>query len=52
MMRRIFGPMTEQVVRGWRRLDNEEIHNLYASPNMIKVIKSRKVHWTGRKMHL
>jgi hypothetical protein len=44
---RIFGPKREEVAGGWRRLHNEELHNLYASPNTIRVIKSRWVRWTG-----
>jgi hypothetical protein len=35
------------VVGGWRRFHNEELHNLYASPNSIRVIKSRRMGWTG-----
>jgi len=34
-------------VRGWRTLHNEELHNLYASPNIIRVIKSRGMKWAG-----
>jgi hypothetical protein len=41
VLRRIFGPKMEEVVGGWRRLHNEELHNLYASSNIIKVTKSR-----------
>jgi hypothetical protein len=40
-LRRIIGPKREEVVEGWRRLHNEELHNLYASPNVIKVTKLR-----------
>jgi hypothetical protein len=40
---RIFGPKREKVVGGWRRLHNEELHNLYALPNIIRVIKSRRM---------
>jgi hypothetical protein len=42
---RIFGPKREEVAGAWRRLHNEELHNMYASPNIIKVIKSREVRW-------
>jgi len=43
MLRRMFGPKREEVAEGWRRLYNEELHNLYSSPDIIKVIKSRRV---------
>jgi len=45
VLRRIFGPKREKVVGGWRRLCNEELCNLYASPNVIRVIKSRRMRW-------
>jgi hypothetical protein len=43
MLRRIFGPKREEVEGGWRRLHNEELHNLYDSPNIIWVVKSRRM---------
>jgi hypothetical protein len=39
VLRRIFGPKRAEVAGGWRRLNNEEFHNLYTSPNIIRVIK-------------
>jgi hypothetical protein len=45
VLRGIFGPEREDVAGGWRRLHNEELHNLYASPNVIRVIK-RRMNWT------
>jgi hypothetical protein len=47
MLRRIFGPEGEEVAGVWRRLHNEELHNLYASPNTIRAIKSRIIRWVG-----
>jgi hypothetical protein len=43
MQRRIFGPKQEEVARGWRRWHNVEIRNFYASPSIIRVIKSRRM---------
>jgi hypothetical protein len=40
VLKGIFGSMGKEVVRGWRRLHNEELHDLYASPNIIRAIKS------------
>jgi hypothetical protein len=37
VLRRLFGPKREEVAGGWRRLHNEELHNLYASPNIISI---------------
>jgi hypothetical protein len=47
VLRRIFGPKKGEVVRGWRRLHNEELHNLYAPPNVIRKNKSRRMRWAG-----
>jgi hypothetical protein len=41
-------PEREKVVGGCRRLRNEELHNLYGSPNIISMIKSRKLRWVGQ----
>jgi len=47
VLRRIFGPKREEVAGGWRELHNVELYNLYASPNVITVIKSRWMRLTG-----
>jgi hypothetical protein len=47
LLRRIFGYKGEEVVGGWRRLHNEELYNFYASPNVIRVIKWRRMGWAG-----
>jgi hypothetical protein len=44
---RIFGPKREELAEGWRRLRNEELHNLYASLDIIRVIKLRKMRLAG-----
>jgi hypothetical protein len=41
----MFGPKREEVEGSWRRLHNEELHNLYASSNIVRVIKSRMIRW-------
>jgi hypothetical protein len=47
VLRRIFGLKREELERGWRRLNKEELHNLYASSNIVRVIKSRKTRFAG-----
>jgi hypothetical protein len=44
--RRIFGPKRDEVIGGWRKLHNEELHGLYSSPS-IRVIKARRMRWAG-----
>jgi hypothetical protein len=44
-LRRIFGPKRDEVTGDWRKLHNEELHNLYSSPN--RMIKSRRMRWAG-----
>jgi len=46
VLRRIFGPRRDEVT-GERRLHNEELNDLYSSPNIVRVIKSRRIRWAG-----
>jgi hypothetical protein len=46
-LRRIFGPKRDEVTREWRKLHNEKLDNLYFSPNIVRVIKSRRMRWAG-----
>jgi hypothetical protein len=46
VLRRIFGPKKDRVTGGWRKLHNEELHNLYPSPSIIRIIKLR-MRWAG-----
>jgi hypothetical protein len=60
VLRRIFGPKRDETVGGWRKLNNEELHNLYSSSSVIRMIKSRRMRWAGhvarierrRRMHV
>jgi hypothetical protein len=47
VLRRIFGPKRDEVTSEWRQLHNEELHDLYSSPSIIRIIKSRRVRWAG-----
>jgi hypothetical protein len=44
---RIFGPKRDEVTGGWRKLHNEELHNLYSSPSIIGMIMSGRMRWAG-----
>jgi len=47
VLRRIFGPKRDEVKGEWRKLHNEELNDLYSSPNIIRVITSRRMRWEG-----
>jgi len=47
LLRRIFGPRRDEVTGEWRRLHNEELNDLYSSPNIVRVIKWRRKRWAG-----
>jgi hypothetical protein len=43
----IFGPKRDEVIGGWRKVHNEELHNLYCSPSIIRIIESKRMRWVG-----
>jgi hypothetical protein len=47
VLRRIFVQKVDEVIGGWRKLPNEELHNLYCPPSIIRIIKSRRMRWVG-----
>jgi hypothetical protein len=47
VLRRIFGPKRDKVTGEWEKLHNEAFHNLYSSPSIIRMIKSRRMRWQG-----
>jgi hypothetical protein len=48
VLRRIFGSKRDDVTGGWRKLHNEELHGLYSSPSIVRVIKARRIRWAGK----
>jgi hypothetical protein len=52
VLRRISGLKRREVAGGWRRLHNEELHNLFASPNIIRLNKSRRMTWEGHEVRI
>jgi len=52
VLRRIFGPRRDEVRGEWRRVHNEELNDLYSSPNIVRVIKLRRVRWAGHVARL
>jgi hypothetical protein len=47
VLRRVFGPRRDQVTGEWRKLHNEELNDLFPLPNIVRVVKSRRMRWTG-----
>ena len=47
VLRKIFGIRRDEVTGEWRRLHNEELNDMYSSPNIVRVIKSRRMRWAG-----
>jgi len=52
VLRRTFGPRRDEVTGEWRRLHNEELNGLYSSPNIVQVIKLRRMRWAGHVAHM
>jgi hypothetical protein len=52
VLRTIFGLKRDEVTGGWRKLDNEELHNLYSLPGTIRMIKSRRMRWAGHEARM
>jgi hypothetical protein len=47
VLRRIFGSKRDEVTGGWRKLHNEGLRDLYSSPSIIRIVKSRRMRWAG-----
>jgi hypothetical protein len=47
VLRKIFGPRRDEVMGEWRKLHDEELHDLYSLPSIIRIIKSRRMRWVG-----
>jgi hypothetical protein len=47
VLRRVFGPKRDEVTGEWRKLHNEELNDLYCLPNIVRVVKSRRMRWAG-----
>jgi hypothetical protein len=52
VLRRVFGPKRDEVTGEWRKLHNEELSDLYSLPNIVWVVKSRRMRWTGHVARL
>jgi hypothetical protein len=52
VLRRVFGPKRDEVTREWRKLHNEDLNDLYSLPNIVRVVKSRRMRWAGHVARL
>ena len=52
VLRGVYGPKRDELTGEWRKLHNEELSDLYCSPNIVRVIKSRRIRWVGHVEHM
>ena len=52
VLRRVFGPKRDEVTGEWRKLHNEELRDLYSLPNIVRLVKSRRMWWEGHVAHM
>jgi hypothetical protein len=52
VLRRVFGPRRDEVTGEWRKLHNEELNDLYSLPNIVPMVKSRRMRWAGHVAHM
>jgi len=52
VLRRVFGPKRGEITGEWRKLHNEELRDLYSLPNIVRVVKSRRMRWAGHVMRM
>src|SRR5215813_6033176 len=52
VLRRVFGPKRDEVTGEWRKLHNEELRDLYSLPNIVRVVKSIRMRWTGHEARM
>jgi hypothetical protein len=52
VLRRVFGPKRDEVTGKWRKLHKEELNDLYSLPNIVRVVKSRRMRWAGHVAHM
>jgi hypothetical protein len=52
VLRRIFGPKRDEVTGEWRKVHDEELSDLYSPPNVVRVIKSRRIRWAGHLAYM
>ena len=52
VLRRIFGPKRDEVPGEWRKLHNDELNDMYCTPNIVRVTKSRRMRWVAHVVHM